>query len=72
MCQKLWKFISLLLFLENNSFFFITRGRLVRFFYCSEININEINNELCFRKEDILKCVYRVAENVTSSKTLLI
>ena len=52
--QKLWKFISLLLFLENNSIFLITRGRLVTFFSCSQINIAG-NNELCIRKEDVVK-----------------
>ena len=34
-------------------FFFITRGRLVTFFSCSEINIAG-NNELYIRKEDVV------------------
>ena len=56
---------------KNNSNFFITRGGLLIFFYCSEINIAG-NNELSIRKEDIAKWTNRFAENVTSQKTLRI
>ena len=62
MCPRNFESLNLhSYFSKSNQIFFITRGRLVTFFPCSEINTAR-NNELYIREEDVVKWTYRIAE----------
>ena len=54
MSEKLWKLISLLLFLKKNSLFHYKR-KLVTFLSCSDINIAG-NDELCISNLGLQSC----------------